>query len=57
MYFFDTKYSDFKSTNSPAKCDLVSELAESCEKKGLGLVLYYSHGRDWRHPYAPNNDD
>ncbi|NOR75085.1 MAG: alpha-L-fucosidase precursor [Draconibacterium sp.] len=53
---FDTKYSDFKSTNSPAKRDLVSELAESCEKKGLGLVLYYSHGRDWRHPHAPNND-
>jgi alpha-L-fucosidase len=41
---------------SPAKRDLVGELAEQCAKKGLGLCLYYSHGRDWRHPDAPNND-
>ena len=24
--------------------------------RSLGLCLYYSHGRDWRHPHAPNND-
>ena len=53
---FDSKYTDFKSTNSPAKRDLVAELAEQCQKKGLGFCLYYSHGRDWRHPHAPNND-
>jgi len=53
---WDTKYSDFKSTNSPAKRDLVAELSEQCNKKGLALFLYYSHGRDWRHPHAPNND-
>jgi alpha-L-fucosidase len=23
----------------------------------LGLCLYYSHGRDWKHPHAPNNDE
>ena len=53
---WDTKYTDFNSINSPAKRDLVAELAEACEKHGLGLFLYYSHGRDWRHPHAANND-
>ncbi len=53
---WDSKYTDFKSTNSPAKRDLVAELSEQCNKKGLALFLYYSHGRDWRHPHAPNND-
>ena len=54
---FDSKYTDFKSTNTPAKRDLVAELSEQCQKKGLGFYLYYSHGRDWRHPHAPNNGD
>ena len=53
---WDTKYTDFKSTNSPAQRDLVAELSEQCNKKGLALFLYYSHGRDWKHPHAPNND-
>jgi alpha-L-fucosidase len=53
---WDTKYSDFKSTNSPANRDLVAELSGQCNKKGLALFLYYSHGRDWKHPHAPNND-
>lgn len=52
---WDTKVSEFKSTNSPAKRDLVAELAENCHKKGLGLCLYYSHGRDWRHPHSPDS--
>lgn len=54
---WDTKYTDFKSTNSPAKRDLIAELSEQCNKKGIALFLYYSHGRDWRHPHAPNNGD
>lgn len=53
---WDTKYSEFKSTNSPAKRDLIGELLDQCNKKGLALFLYYSHGRDWKHPHAPNND-
>jgi len=53
---FRTKQTDFNSLNSPAKRDLVGELAEACRKKELGLCLYYSHGRHWRHPHAPNND-
>lgn len=54
---FDSKYSGFNSVNSPCGRDLVAELANQCSKKGLGLCLYYSHGRDWRHPDAPGNED
>jgi len=53
---FDSEFTDFNSTNSAAKRDLVAELAEQCQKKGLGLFFYYSHGRDWRHPHAFNEE-
>jgi alpha-L-fucosidase len=53
---FETQQTDFHSVNSPARRDLVGELAAACRTRGLGLCLYYSHGRDWRHPHAPNND-
>lgn len=53
---FDTKQTDFNSVNSPAKRDLIHDLAQACDKHKLGLSLYYSHGRDWRHPHAPDND-
>lgn len=49
---FDTRETDFSSVNSAARRDLVGELAEACHRKGLGLCLYYSHGRHWRHPHA-----
>ncbi|MHC4983837.1 MAG: alpha-L-fucosidase [Planctomycetota bacterium] len=54
---FRTGQSNFNSVNSPAKRDLVAELAAACERRSLGLCLYYSHGRDWKHPHAPNNDE
>lgn len=49
---FTTKQSKFNSIDAP-QCgrDLVAELAEACDKKGLGLFLYYSYGADWKHPY------
>lgn len=53
---FDSRQTDFTSVNSPCGRDLVGELAAACDSRGLGLCLYYSHGRDWRHPHAPNND-
>jgi alpha-L-fucosidase len=37
---YETKVSDFSSTNSPAARDLVAEMAAACQKKGLGLFLY-----------------
>jgi alpha-L-fucosidase len=54
---WDTNTTPFNSVKAP-RCgrDLVAELAEACEEAGLALCLYLSHGRDWRHPHAPNND-
>ncbi|MEQ1826329.1 MAG: alpha-L-fucosidase [Pirellula sp.] len=40
LYMFRTSVSEFTSLNSPAKRDLVAELAAQCQKKGLGLFLY-----------------
>lgn len=54
---FETAQTDFHSANSPAGRDLIAELSRACADRGLGLCLYYSHGRDWRHPHAPNNDE
>jgi len=53
---FQTNETDFNSVNSPARRDLVAELAQQCRRKGLGLCLYYSHGRNWRHPHAMTPD-
>lgn len=53
---FHSRYTTFHTGSTPCGRDLVAELATACEKRGLGLCLYYSHGRDWKHPHAPNND-
>lgn len=53
---WDTKETPFNSVNAPARRDLIAELAEACRKRGLGLFFYYSHGRDWKHPHGPRND-
>ena len=50
---WDSKVSAYNSMNSAARRDLVGELATQCHQKGIALCLYYSHGRDWRHPHAP----
>lgn len=51
---FRTSQTDYNSTQSPSKRDLVGELAEACRSKGLGLFLYYSYGADWHHPFFPD---
>ena len=48
---FETLATDFNVLNSPCGRDLIGELYEACEQKGLGLFLYYSYGADWKHPY------
>ncbi len=48
---FRTKQTDFNALNSPAKRDLIKELYDACQQKGLGLFLYYSYAADWKHPY------
>ncbi len=50
---WDTKVTGFNSVNSPAKRDLVAELAAACRARGLGFFVFYEHGFDWRHPHGP----
>lgn len=49
FHMWDTKYSDYKITNTPVQRDYVGELVEACHKKGMPIGLYYSQ-RDWVHP-------
>ena len=53
---WDTATTDFNSKRAPAGRDLVRELAEACRARVLMYFLYYSHGRDLRHPYVPPNE-
>ena len=54
---WESKQTTFNSVDAaPARRDLIGELAAACDRRSLGLCLYYSHGRDWKHPHAPNND-
>ena len=50
---WDTKTTDFKVTNTPAKRDVVGELAAACRRRGMKLGFYYSNP-DWHHPNAYN---
>lgn len=50
---FRTRQTDYCSTESPDRRDLVGELAEACRKHGMAMFLYYSL-LDWHHPYFPD---
>ncbi len=53
---WDSKIEEFNSANSPCGRDLVREMAQMCDKKGLGLFTYYTFIQNWRAPHAPSND-
>lgn len=53
---FDTKYTDFKSTNAACKRDLVREFLDAFRAEGIKVGLYYSI-IDWRHPDFPHYGD
>ena len=53
---FDSKLTDYKSTNTPAKRDLVREYLEAFRAEGLKVGLYYSL-LDWHHPDYPHFGD
>lgn len=38
---WDTQTTDFKSTNSPLRMDVLAALRKSCDKFGLKLALYF----------------
>lgn len=46
---FDSQYTDYKSTNTPAGRDLVKEYVEAFRAEGLHVGFYYSL-IDWHHP-------
>lgn len=50
---WDTKYTDYKITNTPYGKDVLKMLSEACEEEGIALSLYYSVP-DWHHPNYPN---
>lgn len=49
---FDSKYTDYKITNTKFKRDLVREYADAFRAEGLRVGLYYSL-LDWNHPDYP----
>jgi len=46
---FDSKYTDYKSTNTGAKRDLVKEYVDAFRAEGIKIGFYYSL-LDWHHP-------
>lgn len=53
---YDTKYTDFKSTNTACKRDLVREYVEAFRAEGIKVGLYFSL-IDWNHPDFPHYGD
>jgi len=47
---FDSQYTDYKSTNTPAKRDFIAEYVAAFRKAGLKVGIYYSL-LDWHHPH------
>ena len=49
---FDSAYTDYKCTNTPAGRDLVAEFVEAFRAEGIRVGFYYSL-IDWHHPDFP----
>ena len=49
---FDSKYTDYKSTNTPFGRDIVREYVDALRAEGLKVGFYYSV-IDWHHPAYP----
>ena len=53
---FDSQYTDYKATNTPAGRDLVREYVDAFRAEGIKVGLYYSL-LDWHHPDYPAYND
>ena len=62
---FDSKYTDYKATNTPANRDLIREFVDAVRAEGLKVGFYYSL-IDWHHteytidrihPQRPDSDE
>ena len=49
---WDSKFTDYKATNTPAKRDLLREIVDAFRAEGLRIGFYYSL-LDWHHPEFP----
>ncbi len=49
---FDSKLTEYKSTNTPARRDLIREYVDALRSRGLRVGFYYSL-LDWHHPDYP----
>lgn len=50
---FDSKYTEYKATNTPANRDLIKEYVEAFRAEGIRVGFYYSL-IDWHHKDYPN---
>ncbi|NJN25854.1 MAG: alpha-L-fucosidase [Cyclobacteriaceae bacterium] len=50
---FDSRYTDYKATNTPAGRDLIREFVDAFRAQGIKVGFYYSL-IDWHHPDYPN---
>ena len=53
---FDSQYTDYKATNTPAGRDLVREYVDAFRAEGIKVGFYYSL-LDWHHPDYPAYKD
>jgi len=53
---FDSQYTDYKATNTPAGRDLIREYVDAFRAEGLKVGFYYSL-IDWHHPDYPAYGD
>ncbi|PHO07026.1 alpha-L-fucosidase [Thermoanaerobacterium thermosaccharolyticum] len=53
---FDSKLTDYKSTNTPAKRDIIKDYVDAFRKENLHVGLYYSL-LDWHHDEYPAYND
>jgi len=53
---FDSEFTEYKSTNTPAGRDLMKEYVEAFRAEGLKVGFYYSL-LDWHHPDYPHYGD
>ena len=49
---WDSKYTDYKATNTPAKKDLLKMAIDAFREEGIRIGIYYSL-LDWHHPGFP----
>ena len=50
---WDTKTTDYNVMNTPARRDIIREVADACRRRGLGIGFYFSNP-DWHAPFANN---